>query len=93
MNTCWDLVSTVNLDFTVKNHFRDNYYEIRYSDISSLKEENTNDLERVQKTAVKIILGDKFENYDDALEKVYLQRLIERRNELCLKFAKKVYTK
>ena len=27
------LVSTVNLDFTVNNHFRDSNYEISYSDI------------------------------------------------------------
>ena len=56
---------------------------------SSLTAENSNDLERIQKAAVRIILGDKFENYDDALEKVDLQRLTERRNDLCLKFAKK----
>ena len=71
-------MSTVNLDFTVKNHFRDNYYEIRYSDISSLKEENTNDLERVQKTPLKIILGDKFQNYEQGLVKPFMEKLSER---------------
>ena len=30
------LVSTVNLDFTVNNHFRDSNYEISYSDIRLL---------------------------------------------------------
>jgi hypothetical protein len=28
-------VSTVNLDFTVNNHFRDSNYEISYSDTES----------------------------------------------------------
>ena len=31
---------------------------------SSLTEENTSDVERVQKTALKIILGDKYQNYE-----------------------------
>ena len=56
---------------------------------SSLTAENSNNLERVQKAAVRIILANRFENYDDALDKVDLQRLTERRNDLCLKFAKK----
>lgn len=56
---------------------------------SSLTMQNSNDLERVQKAAVRIMLGDKFENYEEALEVVNLQKLTERRNELCLKFAKK----
>jgi hypothetical protein len=33
---------------------------------SSLTEENRNDLERIQKTAVKIILGDRYKNYEQA---------------------------
>ena len=37
---------------------------------SSLTDENTNDLERVQKSAVRIILGDKYIGYTKSLEKL-----------------------
>ena len=56
---------------------------------SSLTKENSDDLERVQKAAVKVILGNNFENYEDALIKVNLPKLSDRRSELCLKFANK----
>ena len=55
----------------------------------SLTEENTNDIERVQKSALKIILGYKYQNYENALEKLNLEKLQNRRERLCLKFAKK----
>ena len=52
--------------------------------------ENSDDLERVQKAAVKIILGNQYKNdYEEALEKADLETLKERRIKLCLKFAKK----
>ena len=57
---------------------------------SSLTQENSDDLERVQKAAVKIILGNQYKNdYEEALEKADLETLKERRIKLCLKFAKK----
>ena len=56
---------------------------------SSLTENNRNDLERVQKTAFKIILGDKYRSYDLALQKLGLETLHDRRKSLCLSFAKK----
>ena len=56
---------------------------------SSLTEENRNDLERVQKTAVKIILKHKYKDYKDSLKKLNMKSLIERRENLCLNFAKK----
>ena len=56
---------------------------------SSLTEENRNDLERIQKTAVKIILGDKYRNYEQALREIDLENLDERRTSLCLTFAQK----
>ena len=56
---------------------------------SSLTQENKSDLERVQKSAVKIILGDSYRGYKNALNVLNLQSLDERREELCLKFAKK----
>ena len=57
---------------------------------SSLTRENAEDLERVKKNAVRIILGKPFNDYNEALEKIGLQTLNERRNELSLKFAKKM---
>ena len=54
---------------------------------SSLTEENKEDLERVQKAAVRLIFGKHYENYGDALDKLNLQTLEERREALSLKFA------
>ena len=55
---------------------------------NSLTEENSEDLERVQKAAVKIMLGEKYTDYENGLLKVDLDKLSERRENLCLKFAK-----
>ena len=60
---------------------------------SSLTQENIDDLERTQKSFVKLILGNQFKSdyegsYENALMKLNLQSLEERREELCLKFAK-----
>ena len=56
---------------------------------SSLTDESRNNLERVQKTAVKIILGDRFQGYKKGLDYLNLLTLEERREHLCLKFALK----
>ena len=56
---------------------------------SSLKEHNKADLERVQRSALKIILGPKYESYRKALVTLNLETLEERREYLCLKFAQK----
>ena len=50
--------------------------------------ENTMNLERVQKNTLKIILKDQYIRYDLALIAVGLDCLIDRREQLCLKFAK-----
>ena len=55
---------------------------------SSLTKNNSSDLERVQKCALKVILGEKYLNYKNALEMVKLDSLEERREKLCLKLAK-----
>ena len=55
---------------------------------SSLALENISDLGRVQKAALKIILGDSYLSYA-ALSLTGLKTLSERRNMLCLKFARK----
>ena len=56
---------------------------------SALTKENAEDLERVQKCAVKLILGEKYENYDDALTRVHLDSLYDRREKLCKNFGLK----
>ena len=56
---------------------------------SSLTMKNECDLERVQKAAMRIILGNKYQGYDHALATLNMKSLKDRRDELCLKFAKK----
>ena len=55
---------------------------------SSITEENSDDLERIQKNAMKIIFGDKYTNYENALNQLNIQDLKTRREDLCKKFAK-----
>ena len=55
---------------------------------NSLTIENTEDLERTQKSFTKLVLKDKYLNYESALTKLNLVNLQERRSELCLKFAR-----
>ena len=54
---------------------------------SSLTKENTDDLERPQKSFAKLVLKDKYTNYEESLIKLNLESLSERRQELCSKFA------
>ena len=56
---------------------------------SGLTDEESCDLERVQKVACKVILKERYVHYDQALEVLNLKKLSERRSELCLRFAKK----
>ena len=54
---------------------------------SSLSQENIDDLERVQKSATKIILKNEFQGYKNALNRLQLKTLSERREDLSLIFA------
>ena len=54
---------------------------------SGLSGKNRKDLERVQKTGLKIILGNNFTTYKSGLEMLNLDTLDERRRKICLKFA------
>ena len=54
-----------------------------------MTEENSSDLERVQKSALKIMLGSKYNGYQQSLAKLGIEKLSERREQLCLNFAKK----
>jgi hypothetical protein len=56
---------------------------------SSLSGKNRRDLERVQKAAVRIMLGENYTSYKNGLKILNLKTLNDRRKELCLKFAKK----
>ena len=54
-----------------------------------LTEKNRTDLERVQKSALRIILGKRYTSYSDALKMLDMKSLEDRRLSLCLKFARK----
>ena len=55
----------------------------------AITQEECEDIERVQKVAVKIILKDDYSNYEESLTLVGLEKLQVRRRQLCLTFAKK----
>ena len=50
------------------------------------------DIERVQKTALRIIIGEEYVDYQSALDMIGLESLEDRRHRLSLKFAKKSAT-
>ena len=54
---------------------------------SSLTKTNESDIERVQKAAVKLILKEKYDGYENSLRLLNLDSLYERREKLCLSFA------
>ena len=55
---------------------------------SSLTMRDRNDLERVQKSALRVILGEKYISYKNALNVMRMDSLEIRRQNICLKFAK-----
>ena len=58
---------------------------------SSLTASQSNSLERVQKRASRIILGQRYIGYTEALHTLKLCSLAERRTQLCLDFARKLF--
>ena len=54
----------------------------------SLTKADCSSLERVQKTAVRVILKDRYKNYEDGLKILKLDSLEKRRNKLTLNLAK-----
>ena len=50
--------------------------------------ENRKDLERVQKAAVRVILGNNYTNYTNGLKTINLESLVKRIKSMCLRFAK-----
>ena len=55
---------------------------------SSLTKKNENDLERIQRAALRVILKDRDLSYSDALLTLRIKSLKDRREELCFRFAK-----
>ena len=55
---------------------------------SSLTQENSDDLERTQKTFTKLLLKDEYKDYEEALLKLNLEKLSNRREKLSLNFSK-----
>ena len=55
---------------------------------SSLTRKNISDLERVQKSALKLILKERYVSYKNTLNVIGIDSLEQRREKLCLKFAK-----
>ena len=55
----------------------------------SLTYEDSIKIERVQKSALSIILGQKYKSYKSALRELNLDTLYKRRIKLCMNFAKK----
>ena len=56
---------------------------------STLTEQQSMDLERVQKLCIKVILGDRYTSYEDALEFCELESLTTRRGKRSLEFGLK----
>ena len=58
---------------------------------SSLTKKQVNDIEKIQKVALKIILGQQYNSYESACEIFGLKKLSTRRLDLSTKFAIKLY--
>ena len=56
---------------------------------SALTGEEIVSIERIQKTALHIILGNEYNSYNSALKRTCLEKLSERRKKICIKFAKR----
>ena len=56
---------------------------------SSLTEENISDIERVQKSAINVILDEKYNGYQNGLAQLGFENGNERRDHLCEQLAKK----
>ena len=57
---------------------------------SMLTQEHSDDIERVQKIVLRVILEDKYKSYEQACSFLEVTTLKQRRIDLCLKFALKI---
>ena len=60
---------------------------------SGITKGNQRDIERIQKSAVSLIMGSKLTTYQEALAELSIQTLKERKKLLCAKFAQKCLKK
>ena len=58
---------------------------------SGLTKGQVKDLEKIQKVALKIILSDTYQSYEIACDGFNLESLAQRRQDLCINFAVKLY--
>ena len=58
---------------------------------SSLTKENSMTIERVQKSAFSVIIGSRYQTYEEACGNLNMETLAMRREKLCLKFATKSF--
>ena len=58
---------------------------------SSLTQENIRTIERVQKSAFAVIIGSRYQTYEEACVKLNMETLSKRREKLSLKFATKSF--
>ena len=56
---------------------------------SSLTETDSNDIERVQKAAMRLIMGNRYQGYKEALKHMSLDSLKDRREKMALRFIQK----
>ena len=56
---------------------------------SGLTQNNIDDLERLQKASLRVMYGNKFSTYEQALSDMNMESLYDRRTKLCFNFIKK----
>ena len=56
---------------------------------SGLSDSDCKDIERVQRAAMRVIMGNKYQGYEEALKYMKLDSLKQRREKMALQFAKK----
>ena len=56
---------------------------------SGLTDSDSKDIERIQRAAMRVIMGNKYQGYEEALKFIKLDSLKQRREKMALKFAQK----
>ena len=82
-------VSTKDLLETYSLFIRSRTEYVSVAFHSSLTKKQEKAIERIQSTCLKVILGEKYNNYEDALKVTGLKTLKQRREEKCLAFSLK----
>ena len=56
-----------------------------------MTEADSNDIERVQKAAMRLMMGNNYQGYKEALRHMNLDSLKDRREKMALQFIKKIF--